>query len=477
MSLDASPTSRPPSRSPGRWPFDPAKVGFYYGWVVLVVGTLGLVASVPGQTAGVSVFTDPLTDTTGLSRVQLSVAYLIGTGASGFLLPLSGRVLDRYGSRVVALAATLGLAATVTALSFVGPMSTPAGMTVMSVGFGCLRFTGQGLLTLSSRTMVAQWFDRRRGVVTAVSGVFMSFAFAASPAILLALVDLDGFRTAWRILGAFLVLVMGTVIVVLFRVSPEASGLVIDGGPDPDGDIHAPPSLPIGGDADATRADAVRDIRFWAMTVPVIALASTGTALTFHIIDFGTEVGVDEDSIVRIFVPIAFVTVPVTLIGGWLVDRISPLVVAIVMSIGQVVMYLAVPHLDSTVGAATAIAAWGVSQGCFGPLTSAGIPRVFGRRHLGAIAGLQMSGMVIGSAIGPALFAVLESVSGTYETALTVSLVMPIGGLLLAVYAGFSAGPSGGRVGALRGPLDGLRRRGRRKRPDRREPSARRTSP
>jgi MFS family permease len=336
----------------------------------------------------------------------------------------------------VALAAVLGLAATVTGLSFVGPMNTAVGMIVMSIGFGCLRFSGQGLLTLSSRTMISQWFDRRRGLVTALSNSCMSFAFAASPAILLALVDLDGFRTAWRIIGAALVVVMGTVIIVLFRVSPEASGLVIDGGvaeSNPDGSVRK--DIPIGTDDDMTRSEAVRDVRFWAITAPIAAMASTSTALTFHIIDFGEEIGLDDDRIVRIFVPIAFVSVPITLIGGWLIDKISPLVIAAVMSIAQIILYLSVFHIDGTVGAAIAIGAWGLSQGCFAPLTSAGIPRLFGRRHLGAISGIQMSAMVIGSAIGPALFALLESTSGTYQTALYVSLVMPATGLVLALRA------------------------------------------
>ena len=83
-----------------------------------------------------------------------------------------------------------------------------------------------------------------------------------------------------------------------------------------------------------------------------------------------------------------------------------------------------------------AIAAWGISQGFYAPLTSAALPRLFGRRHLGAISGVQMSVMVIGSAIGPALFALLESISGTYETALLVSLVFPVVGLVLAVRSG-----------------------------------------
>ena len=437
MTTDAPPSApgaERPRRTGDRWPFDPSKVPFYYGWVVVVVGSIGVLASVPGQTAGVSVFTDELTATTGLTRLQLSIAYLIGTGSSGFLLPRAGRALDRYGSRRVGLFAVGGLALTLVGLSMVGPMTTVLGLVAMSVGFGCLRFTGQGLLTLSSRTMVSQWFERRRGLVSSASNAVMSFAFAASPALLLALIDIDGFRTAWRILAVVLVVVIGAIVLVLFRDSPETSGLQIDGGlaaPVAPGDVP----LAIGTDDDATRDEVVRDLRFWAVAIPVVAMASTSTALTFHILDYGAELGIADDRIVQIFLPIAFVSVPVTLIGGWLIDTISPLVIAATMSAVQVVMYLAITMLDRPVAAVIAIAAWGVAQGCYAPLTSAALPRLFGRRHLGAIAGLQMSAMVIGSAIGPALFALIDSVGGSYRPALVLSSALPAAGVAAALLA------------------------------------------
>ncbi len=75
----------------------------------------------------------------------------------------------------------------------------------------------------------SQWVERRRGVVSSASNAVMGFAFASSPAFLLALIEIDGFRTAWRVLALGLVGVMGTIVAVFFGVSPEASGLVIDG--------------------------------------------------------------------------------------------------------------------------------------------------------------------------------------------------------------------------------------------------------
>ena len=63
------------------------KLGFYYGHVVLVVGTLGICSSMPGQTVGVSVFSEPIMAALRLSRQQLALAYLSGTISSSFFLP------------------------------------------------------------------------------------------------------------------------------------------------------------------------------------------------------------------------------------------------------------------------------------------------------------------------------------------------------------------------------------------------------
>ncbi|WP_253256191.1 MFS transporter [Formosa algae] len=86
---------------------NPNKVPFFYGYVVLVIGSLGVLASIPGQTVGVSVFTDPVKDALGLSRNQFSNAYMIGTLLSAFFVSKAGLLFDRYGARYVAFGATI----------------------------------------------------------------------------------------------------------------------------------------------------------------------------------------------------------------------------------------------------------------------------------------------------------------------------------------------------------------------------------
>ena len=99
--------SRVPKKPGGFWgvrtPFAPSRFPIFYGWVIVVAATIGSIFSIPGQTMGFSVFTDVLIEELGLSRVQLSFAYCLGTVASGLTLPALGRILDRWGERRMAV--------------------------------------------------------------------------------------------------------------------------------------------------------------------------------------------------------------------------------------------------------------------------------------------------------------------------------------------------------------------------------------
>ena len=172
--------------------------GIYYGWIVLFVGTLGIAASIPGQTMGVSVYTDNLLNALGLDRSQISLAYLIGTLSSGLFLPFVGRVLDQRGSRFVAVSASVSLAFFVFLMSksalisdyFAQQFSLQkmhvSFVVITLIYFGVRQF-GQGQLTLSSRTMIGLWFERRRGLAFGISGLVVSFAFGIAPWLLIRL--------------------------------------------------------------------------------------------------------------------------------------------------------------------------------------------------------------------------------------------------------------------------------------------------
>ena len=53
----------------------------------------------PGQTAGLSPFTDPLLAQLDIDRTAISLSYLIATLTGALTMPVLGRVMDKYGTK------------------------------------------------------------------------------------------------------------------------------------------------------------------------------------------------------------------------------------------------------------------------------------------------------------------------------------------------------------------------------------------
>lgn len=407
-----------------KFPFDPSRFPFFYGWWILGVATLGVIASIPGQTVGVSVFNDSLIHATGLSRLSVANAYLGGTVASGLLLPWGGTLLDRLGARRTGIAACVGLAITLIALSNVDRLAGEGAswvvFFVLLAGlFFCLRFCGQGMLTMTSRTMLGRWFERRRGIAAGVSGLFAGYSFGIAPQLLNTWVEADSWRTAWQQMALIVGLGMGTIVFLFFRDDPESCGLRMDGRDAPK-DSDAPEPV----EENKTRAEAMKTLGFWVPTLALTFQALIITGFTFHIVDLGAKVGLTRQQAVAVFFPIAIISTATGLIGGYLADKLRVRTLVLVMMCAQALgIFSAVTLQENDPGL---ILGLGVSGGLFGPIATVAFPRFFGRLHLGSIAGAEMMFVVVGSAIGPSLFASSERVYGDYSPALWISLAMPV---------------------------------------------------
>ncbi|MGC1310513.1 MAG: MFS transporter [Phormidesmis sp.] len=439
------------------FPFSPAKLSFFYGWIILVASVLGVMASIPGQTIGVSVFTDHLMAATGLSRLQLSNAYLVGTLTSGCLLPFGGKLLDRLGSRRVAVLAAIGLGLTLCYLTVCDRLaltlstrlpltSTTLAALLIILGFVSLRFCGQGMLTMTSRTMLGKWFERRRGQVSGIEGIFVAYGFSIAPYWFSQAIAAIGWRGTWLTLAAIVGFGMSTVGWLLFRDNPEECGLKMDGETvlaQSRREETSPPATEPAALWGLTRRQALKTLAFWAVTLAFAAQALAFTGITFHIVSIGAEAGLAEADIVKIFVPNAIVSTAVGFTVGLLCDGGSTptknhnrlRLIFTVMMIFQAVGIAAFANLNQPGMFAAAVVGLGVSMGCFSTLTTVVLPRFFGRAHLGAIAGVQMMIIVIGSAIGPSLLANFEAVTGSYRGGLyTCCLFAPVViGMLLFV--------------------------------------------
>jgi len=372
---------------------------------------------------GVSVYTDHLIANLGLSRIDISTAYMIGTLSSSLIMTRAGIFYDRFGARITAAGSALFLGLFLILLSqslrITEIISTLSGMPVKASAFGFMifgflgiRFFGQGVLTLVSRGMVMRWFEARRGFASALMGIVTSFGFSYAPRFLQTLINMSSWDGSWKILGLTLMALIVPFILIVFRDSPEDCSMEMEQG------VKIPTGKAKKNNSPArsyTLEEARRDPQLWFYMAALFFWALYNTAFTFHITSIFGSLGMNATEAVAIFLPISVISVIGRFTGSWVSDLVKMKYLFYSFTIATFGAGLAIALPWNGFSALLLIGGMGLASGIFGVLTTVTWPKLYGREHLGAISGMAMSFMVAGSALGPWIFSFMESIWGHYR--------------------------------------------------------------
>ena len=369
--------------------------------------------TLPGQTAGVSVFFDPLTADLGVSRTLASIAYGTGTLAGILPAPLIGRWIDRRGPRLTATIIAGGLAM---ACAF---MATVQSAMMLLLGFALLRGAAIGGLSLVSQHVVNLWFVRRRGIAAAAASLGLAAGAVIFPKLIDRLISLYGWRGAYLALAGLVALTILPVAAALFRDRPEKFGLSTDAGlPTATDKRPEEPSF--------TREQALRTGVFWLLCAAGFLTNAIGTALLLNHFSIMRTAGIAHSEALLLLSLMAGVQAFATLGTGFLVDHYEPRqLVPLAMAI--LALASALPMFGDGIAASSLYAvclagAYGSQQA----ISAAGYAQYFGRDHLGAIRGASFVFGIAGAAIGPLPFAVSLDWTGSYAAVLTASSALSL---------------------------------------------------
>lgn len=385
----------------------PVWVRGYYGWVILVVAAAAMVGTLPGRTQGLGLITEPLLADLRIDRVSYAQLNFWATIAGSVFALGAGRLIDRFGSRLVVTAVAVALGAVVIAMSRSDSFWQLALLVTLTRGLG------QSALSVASLTMVGQWFVRRIDTAMAVYSVVMSVGFMLAFPAVGTLVQARGWRVAWMSIGIALIVVLAPFAWMFVRRNPEACGLTTDGDADSRG-------------ADTTsQAPSSRGYAWQAaLATPAFWVFALGAAL-YGLVASG--IGLFNESILaeRGFAPsVYYQTLVVTaltalagnFLGGWLAGRAAlPRLLALslfVLAAGLA----ALPQVSTVAHVMVWAAAMGLGGGLVMVLFFSVWPRTYGRYALGRIQGTAQALTVLASAVGPLLLAWGVESTGSYAS-------------------------------------------------------------
>ena len=413
------------------FPFSPLRFPFFYGWCIVIFTTLGMIASIPGQTMGVGVYTDFLIQNSHLNRMQISMAYMTGTILSSLLLPLAGRYYDLVGGRIMIVFAGIGMgislllfAESLTIIHLIHTLLPnisilTSELLVLTVIFLLLRQSGQGIMAMVSRNTLAKWFERRRGFVSGISGIFVAFSFSGAPLFMNIIIEDYGYSGSMILMAIIFGFGMAFIGWLFFRDKPEDCGLLMDGDK-----ITSLDTTNLFPEPETTLKEALRTYNFWIFCLGLCSAAVIVTGLTFHISSIGALAGLSRMEAYGLFLPMSVISVISHFFAGWASDRMPLKYLLMILLVGLAVGSLGILNLESLWFRLMLIIGFGVQGGIWGCLTIVAWPRFYGRKHLGAISGAFMGAQVFASAIGPPIFGLSESLNGDYSLAAWISIAL-----------------------------------------------------
>lgn len=379
----------------------PVALPFYYGWVHVFIGALAMVGTLPGRTQGLGLITEPLLRDLQIDRVHFARINLWATLIGALFSIGVGRLIDRFGSRIVLTVVTVSLALVVFGMSATSSIAAIAILITLTRGFG------QSALSVVSITMVGQWFVRRLNFAMAVYTIALSIGFMLAFPLIGAIVLQNGWRTAWWIIGLALLLGLAPLALLLVRRSPESCSI------DPDGELaHLSNELP----TDYTLREAVSTPSFWVFGISsaVYGLIASGIALFNESIL--AERQFDASTYHRSLVIVALTSLVGNFLGGWIASKWKMnrlLALAMVLLAGSLA---ALPHVSTQLHVAIYAAVMGLAGGFVIVIFFSFWSAAYGRKHLGKIQGTAQALTVIASALGPLILAETVSRTGSYAT-------------------------------------------------------------
>jgi MFS family permease len=408
---------------PDRSPHWPARLPFYYGWVIVGIAFVTMAVGVTARTF-FSLLMPPLIEEFGWDRGLAAGAFSFGFLVSAVISPIVGRVLDVRGPRIVILTGVLVLTV---GLALAPSIERPWQLYLI---LGVLVGSGANMMTYTVHSQfLPNWFVERRGLAISIAFAGVGIGAIVLLPWLQSIIVSTGWRASCWAMGLVVLLGAGP-LNLLVRRKPQDLGLL------PDGASRSPSAAATRGSLKIvdprwaattwTLARAMRTGRFWWIVLGYFCALVAWYAVQVHQTKYLMEIGFTPFVAAWSLGIVSVAGIPGQIVLGALSDRLGREWIWTAGCAGFAICYAALIGLEQVQSNAL-LYIMVLSQGFLGyALTSVMGPivvEIFEGPHYGSIFGTITVALIGGGAAGPWVAGVIHDATGSYQLAFVLIIV------------------------------------------------------
>ena len=371
----------------------------YFGWRVVFAACLGVMAGFGSLFVYTfSVFVKPLSAQFGWSREAISAGFAIAAVTLGFVSPLLGRLIDRYGPRRIILPCMSIYASAILSLSLLR-----FGLWQFYLTCFVLGAVGNGAAHLAYSRSISTWFDRRLGTALAFVMVGAGMGAMILPVAAQSVITRAGWRSAYVSLGG-LAFLLG--LPLSWRYIHERSGI----------DRRSTPVTHAG----VSWQQGLTQSPFWIVTAILFVSSISMNGAITHLSPLLTDHGLTATKAALCASILGGTSLLGRVVVGWLLDRFfGPHVAFAINAITALGMFL-LARADGFMAGSFAAALVGIGAGGEAAITPYLLTKYFGLRAFSTLYGFTWTFYAAAGAIGPIILGRAFDVTGSYTSLLTL---------------------------------------------------------
>jgi MFS family permease len=398
----------------------------FYGWWVVLASALGLfLGPIPICIFSFGVFLRSLSHEFHAGRAAISFAYTLFTLMGALWSPFAGRLVDRFGARRVILPSLVILGSIL-----ISSQLLSGKIWQLYVFYSLLGMITCGAGPVPYSKVISHWFDRYRGLALGLTMFGLGSGALIMPPLAQHLIARFGWRFAYGIVGAAIVLVSAPVVGILLRDRPERMDLLPDGA-------SLSQIARAGADTDPGMSwhEARHTRTFWLLLAAFVLVAASVQGCFVHMAALLSDLGSTAQA-AALAVSVVGGGVLVGRVGtGYLLDRFfAPRIAALIFGGAAIGIALLLTARELHLTAAFLI---GLGLGAEVDIIAYLTSRYFGLRSFGQIYGFCFSGFGAAGGVGVYLTGAAFDARGTYTLPLTLFFIS----ILIAVILMMRLGP------------------------------------
>jgi MFS family permease len=363
-----------------------------YGWIIVACSLVILVAF--GTLTGTfSIFLEPLANEFGWERGALSAAFSICTFLGGLFAIATGRLTDRYGSRL--LVTITGIITGIVMLC----MAEVNALWQVYLLWGVLGAIAMSCCIVPLSSTIPRWFTAKRGLAISMGIIGMALGGAIWPVLSQSLINSFDWQQAFRIMG--IVAFIGIIIPAQFLKSAPSHIQKVGAG------SAEKPAAALEG---LTLKQSVKTTRFWIFGIILLLHNFYIMMILVHLVPYAKDIGIIPITAASALSLFIIVSLAAQLVAAFVVDKLGGIKVLVFSLVAAMLSLLLLPFTSSTVLLFLFAAMLGIT-GAMNTLQMIVTVELFGTRYLGSVMGVVLFFGTLGGALGP-LFA-----GGIYDTA------------------------------------------------------------